>query len=139
MADSLIINCSITRKIQLDMLHDNGNPFEALLQDVMYVPGLSRRIFSIMQFAKHGHFATIKNNYIMLYFGSNHIPVTLPTHDGNPMAADFKVTDTTDSVSSTLIPWSQNHDHSSSKRCVAIELPTSEIGSSEISSTSCCF
>ncbi len=117
-ADSLSINCSITGKIQLDMLDDNGNPFEALLQDV----GLSRRIFSIMQFAKHGHFATVKNNYMMLYFGSNHAPVTLFTHDGNPMAADFKVTDTTDSVSSTLIPWSQNHDHSSSKRSVAIEL-----------------
>jgi hypothetical protein len=114
-ADGHIIKCSITGKVQLDMLGDNGNPLEAVLQDVMYIPGLSRRLFSITHFAKHGHFATIKKNCTTLYFSAKHAPVTLPAHDGNPMAADIKVTNVNDAMPSNLIPWSRNHDHSSNK------------------------
>lgn len=45
-ADGHVIKFSITGKTQLDMLDDNGNPLNAVLQDVMYIPGLSRRLFS---------------------------------------------------------------------------------------------
>jgi hypothetical protein len=60
-ADSHIIKYSVTGKIQLRMLDDNGAPLEAVLHDVMYVPGLSRHLFSITRFAKRGHFAMICN------------------------------------------------------------------------------
>jgi hypothetical protein len=49
-ADGHIINCSITGKIRLTMTDDNGNALNAVLHDVMYVPGLSRRLFSITRF-----------------------------------------------------------------------------------------
>jgi hypothetical protein len=46
-ADDHIIKCSITGKIQLNMLDDNGNAMDAVLYDIMYVPGLSHRLFSV--------------------------------------------------------------------------------------------
>jgi hypothetical protein len=116
-ADGHIIKCSVTGKIQLDMLDDNGNPLNAVLLDVMYIPGLSRRLFSITRFAKHGHFATIKQNSTTLYFGSKHDPVTLPAHDGKTMAADIQVTSTNNSMKETnLVPRSRSNDHSSNSK-----------------------
>jgi hypothetical protein len=98
-----IIECSIAGKIQLDMLADDGSHLNAiLLDDVMYVPGLSRRLFSITKFAKHGHFATIKQNCMMLYFGSQHVPVTLPAHDGKTLAADIQVTEINETPNGTI-------------------------------------
>ncbi len=95
-ADGHIIKCSITGKNQLNMLDYNGNQLDAVLYDVMYVPGLSRRLFSITHFTKRGHFATIKKNCTTLYFGAAHIPVTLPVHDGKMLAADISITNNTD-------------------------------------------
>lgn len=108
------------------MLDDNGNPLHAILQDVMYVPGLSRRLFSITRFAKHDHFATIKKNCTTLYFGSKHASITLPTCDNIPMAAGIKVTDT--SESNYLVPWNRNHDHSKIKKQTALELLHCQLG-----------
>jgi hypothetical protein len=123
-ADGHIIKCSITGKIQLDMLDDHRNHLNAVILDVMYVPGLSRRLFSIAKFAKHGHFATIKHNCTTLYFGSQHAPVTLPAHDGRTLASNIHVTDSTDpSPTTNMVPWSCSQDHSSSsKHCTPLEL-----------------
>jgi hypothetical protein len=129
-ADGHIIKCSITGKIQLNMLDDNGNQLDAVLYDVMYVPGLSRRLFSITRFAKHGHFATIKKNCTTLYFGATHIPVTLPAHDGKMLAADISITNHTNAETNRrLVPWSRNHDHSSSsKKRTSLELLHKRLG-----------
>jgi hypothetical protein len=40
-ADGDIIKCTMTGKIRISMLDDNGNRLEAVLVDVMYIPGLS--------------------------------------------------------------------------------------------------
>jgi len=53
-----IIKCPATRMIKLEMLDDDGNTLEVKLYDVMYVPGVSRRLFSITHFVHHGHHAT---------------------------------------------------------------------------------
>jgi hypothetical protein len=66
-ADGRIIKCSTTGSVLIRMLDGNGDEFTAKLQDVMYVPGLSR-LFSITKFARHGHTAVIRNNGIILYF-----------------------------------------------------------------------
>jgi hypothetical protein len=68
-ADGHVIPCSITGKICLDMTDDNGEPLNAVLHDVMYVPGLSRRLFSITRFARHGHYTMICHGSTTLYFG----------------------------------------------------------------------
>jgi translation initiation factor IF-1 len=59
-ADRYVINCTTTGKIQVRMLDDNGDRLEVTLTDVMYVPGLSRRLFSVAKFARHGFHAMIK-------------------------------------------------------------------------------
>jgi hypothetical protein len=112
------------------MLDDNCNQLDVVLLDVMYVPGLSRRLFSITRFAKHGHFATIKQNSTTLYFGSKHVPVTLPAHDGKTMAADIQVTYTSDAKQGNhLMPWSRSHDHSSNhKQRTSLELLHRQLG-----------
>eukprot|EP00590_Aulacoseira_subarctica_P006147 CAMPEP_0172417890 /NCGR_PEP_ID=MMETSP1064-20121228/4386_1 /TAXON_ID=202472 /ORGANISM="Aulacoseira subarctica , Strain CCAP 1002/5" /LENGTH=67 /DNA_ID=CAMNT_0013156457 /DNA_START=43 /DNA_END=242 /DNA_ORIENTATION=+ len=46
-ADGHIIKCTTTGKIAVDMLDDEGNGVqEAVLENVMYVPGLTQRLFS---------------------------------------------------------------------------------------------
>jgi len=118
--DGHVIKCSVTGKIQLKMTDDNGNILEAVLNDVMYVPGLSRRLFSITPFAMHGHFAAIQNGSTTLYFGRQQSPVTLTYEGGKAMAADVTV------VSSEgqphLVPCNRNHDHSANKRRTCLEL-----------------
>ena len=40
-ADGHVIKCSITGKIRLQMTDDNGDALNAVLHDIIYVPGLS--------------------------------------------------------------------------------------------------
>jgi hypothetical protein len=88
MADGHVIKCSKTGNILVKMTDDNGKILRAVLNDVMYVPGLSRRLFSITRFAHHGHYATICNGSTTLYFGKEESAVTL-TND-NSRAHDEK-------------------------------------------------
>jgi hypothetical protein len=125
-ADGHVTKCSTTGKIQLQMTDDNGNPLNAVLHDVMYIPGLSRRLFSITWFAKHRHYATIRNGSTTLYFGPQHSPVTLTSEGRQPMAADVTVTSIT--AKPHLVLCSRNHDHSANKRRTALELVHQRLG-----------
>jgi hypothetical protein len=92
----------------------------------MYVPGLSRRLFSIIRFAKHGHYATIRNGSTTLYFGPQQSLVTLTSEGCQPKAADITVTSITEKPH--LVPCSRNHDHSANKRRTALELLHQKLG-----------
>jgi len=46
-ADGHVIKCTITGKFQVRMLDENGDRLDVTLTDVMYVPGLSQRLFSV--------------------------------------------------------------------------------------------
>jgi hypothetical protein len=85
-ANGHVIKCSSTGTILIAMQYDNGIPFQTTLQDIMNVPGLSRRLFSLTKFAKHGHHALVKNNATIIYFGgagTTRHPVTLMTGNKN--------------------------------------------------------
>jgi hypothetical protein len=74
-ADGHVIKCTKTEKIRIRMLDDNGARIEITLMDVMYVPGLSRRLFSVAKFAQHGFHAMIKRmqqRYFFKTMGKNH-------------------------------------------------------------------
>jgi translation initiation factor IF-1 len=91
-ANGHVIKCTTTGKIQVRMLDDNGDRLEVTLTDVMYVPGLSRRLFSVAKFARHGFHAMIKQNATTLYFNTNgkESPVTLQSIGaGKALAADL--------------------------------------------------
>jgi len=79
-ADGHIIKCPATGKICINMLDDNGNILEVKLQDVMYVPGLSRRLFSITRFVRHGHHATFTKGTTILKFAPSWATVSLTNH-----------------------------------------------------------
>jgi len=53
-ADGHIIQCSTTGKVKIVMTDDNGRTLTAELHGCMYIPGLSRRLFSITKFASNG-------------------------------------------------------------------------------------
>lgn len=91
------------------MIDDDGDPLAATLRDVMYIPGLSRCLFSTTQFAKHGHFATIHNGSTTLCIGLSKSPVTLTNENSHMMAADVTVSST--SKKPHLVPCSRNHNH----------------------------
>jgi hypothetical protein len=93
-ADGHVIKCTTTGKIKIRMLDDNGTNLEGTLTDVMYIPGLSRCLFSVSKFACHGFHAMIKKNATTLYFRSHGIesPVTLQSvGGGKALAADLRV------------------------------------------------
>ncbi len=127
-ADGHIINCSSTGKIIIQMYDDDGVQFSATLTDVMYVPGLSRRLFSITKFARHGHYAIVKHNATTLYFdGANGHPVTILAHNnGNTMASDISVISTTADMEN--IPSSRNRDHSTNRKRISLELLHRRLG-----------
>jgi transposase InsO family protein len=108
------------------MLDDNGVPLDAMLHDVMYVLGLSRHLFSITRFVKHGHFATIRNGSTTLYFSPTQSPVTLINEGCHPMATDVTVT-SLETVPHTVLSH-RSHDHSTDKRHTALELLHQRLG-----------
>jgi len=119
-ADGHIINCSVTGKIKLQMTDDNGNVLEVVLHNVMYIPRLSHHLFSITHFAKHGHFATIRNGSTTLYFGQQKSPVTFTNDRSQPMAVDVMVILTAEQPH--LFLANHNHDHSANKRRTGLEV-----------------
>jgi len=90
-ADGHIIRCSTTGKVKVSMLDDNGQLLIAELQGCMYVPGLSRRLFSITKFASNGHRATITKDKVTLFFGSQACPVTIPLCHGINIANNIRI------------------------------------------------
>jgi transposase InsO family protein len=92
----------------------------------MYVPGLSRRLFSITRFAKHGHFATIRNGSTTFYFGCAQAPVTLTSKGGHPMAADVTVRSLVEKPH--LVPCNHSHDHSANKRRISLDFLHQQLG-----------
>jgi transposase InsO family protein len=124
-ADGHIIKCSITGKIPLAMTDDNGNALNAMLHEVMYVPGLSRRLFSITRLARHGHYATNRSGSTTLYFGEQQLPVTLTNDGSGPMAADATVVD---KRGQHTVPFNRSHDHSANKKRTGLELLHQRLG-----------
>ncbi len=92
-ADGHIIKCTKVGKIKISMIDDNGIPMEAILHNVMYVPGLSRSLFLITTFAEHGHKAIVVKNSIQFLFNAanNTISsVTVPFTAGCTLATHMK-------------------------------------------------
>jgi len=91
-ADGHIIKCTTTGNTRISMQDDNGNPFNATLSEVMDIPGLSRHLFSITQFAQHGHRALVQEHGTTLWFGPRNLPVTIPYNKtGKSMASNLAV------------------------------------------------
>jgi hypothetical protein len=129
-ADRHVIKCTTTGKIKVKMLDDNGDQLEVTLADVMYVPGLSRRLFSVSKFARHGFHAMIKRNATTLYFHGNgkESPITLQSvGGGKALAADLRIhaphseNDTAGRYHS--VPSMRNRDHSE-QACKFLSLET---------------
>ena len=89
-ADGHIIKCTITGKINVDMLDDEGNRVKTVLENVMYVPGLTQRLFSITNFVNNGNRATFERNALKLYFGDRTVPVTIQMENGRVLAMPAK-------------------------------------------------
>jgi len=87
-ANGHIIRCSTTGKVKISMIHNNGNNLVAKLHGCMYVPGLSRRLFSITKFATNGHRASITKDNVTLYFGPQACLVTIPLCNGLNIASN---------------------------------------------------
>jgi len=118
-----VIKCTTTGKIKIRMLDDNGANLEVTLTDVMYVPGLSCRLFSVSKFSQHGFHAMIKQNATTLFFCSNGIksPITLQSAgSGKALAADLRVQGQIGSIQSDKryhsVPSLRNRDYSEGAR-----------------------
>jgi transposase InsO family protein len=81
----------------------------------MYVPGLNRRLFSVTQFAQHGHQAIVQRYGTTLLFGPRSIPVTIMSRkNAHATASNLSVTTNySDTESDTYhkIPAYRNKDN----------------------------
>jgi hypothetical protein len=131
-ADGHIIKCSPTGNILMKMLDDDGDEFAATLQDVMYVPGLSRHLFSIKKFAHHRHVAVIMDNGIILHFEPHAATVTLTQlSGGHNLAADIRVHHQQhDTDDYHMVPSARQRDHTTStaKKRISLELLHTRLG-----------
>jgi hypothetical protein len=97
---------------------------------VMYVPGLSRRLFSITQFAQHGHRAIVQQQGTTLLFGPKALPVTIPYHmHGRRMASNLTVVSPNTSAQDPTyhnIPAYRNKDQN--KKRLPLELLHFRVG-----------
>ncbi len=57
----------------------------------MYVPGLSRRLFSITKFATNDHRASITKDTVTLYFGPQECPVNIVLRNGLNVASTVRI------------------------------------------------
>ncbi len=113
----------------------------------MYVPGLSRRLFSVAKFARHGFHAMIRKNATTLYFRSNgkESPVTLQSvGGGKALAADLRILSPNNSSGSTesgntttstensgyhSVPSIRNRDHSEgARKLLSLEMVHRRLG-----------
>ena len=90
-ADGHVIKVTKTGKIKIRMVDDDGKPLVATLHQVMYVPGLSRRLFSLTRFTEQGHTVSMRKNEICLRFGEAQSPVTLVVHSDMTLASNVRV------------------------------------------------
>jgi hypothetical protein len=136
-ANGHVIKCTTTGKIRMRILDDNGARIEIMLTDLMYIPGLSHRLFSVAKFARHGFHAMIKKNATMLFFQNNgkESPVTLQSvGGGKALAADLRVQNgSNNSNSSTqryhMIPSLRNRDHSEgARKFLSLEISHNRVG-----------
>jgi hypothetical protein len=125
-----IIKCSVMGNFRISMQDDTGKWFNATLSDVMYIPGLSHHLFSITQFAQHGHCAIVQQHGTTMLLGPNRLPVTIPYHKkGKRMAFNFSVVTTAgqDNTSSYhKIPTYRNKDQD--KKRLPLELLHHRLG-----------
>ena len=78
-ADGFEVPCTQLGTIMLDMRDDNGIPFEVHIQEVLYVPGLTRRLFSVPSLCEQEYAILFIKNELTIYFGTDlSTPVTLP-------------------------------------------------------------
>jgi hypothetical protein len=112
------------------VLDDNGEEFTAILKNVMYVPGLSCRLFAITQFANHDQVAVIKDNGIILYFEPHVAAVTLtPLYGGNNLASDIRVHKQQHECKEYhAVPSAHQRDHSTNKKRLSLELLHNRLG-----------
>jgi hypothetical protein len=136
-ADGHVRKYTTTGKIKVKMLDDNDNQLDVILTDMMYVPGMSRRLFFVAKFARHGFHAMIRKNTTTLYFHSNgkESPVTLQSvGGGKAFAADLRILNPNEGSSPTessnltknsstiessgyhSVPSIRNRDHSEGAR-----------------------
>jgi hypothetical protein len=128
-ADGHVIRCTKTGKVDINLLDDNGNELNVVLQDCMYVPGLSRRLFSITKFASFGHSAIIKKNEIILYFGDDESPISLPIAHGDNLASNIEAVLATDdnensttSISAPVQAPARQTEVTHAKKRISLEL-----------------
>ena len=95
-------------------MDDDSKEMVAILTDVIYVPGLSRHLFSITRFADHGHYAVIRKHGVSLHFGEADTKITLPLENGIKCPYDDSTNSrcTDNDSSNRKIRDAKSNDHS---------------------------
>ena len=67
-ADGFTAPVNAIGECELQLEDQNGLPFTVIMQKVLYVPGLTQRLFSIPTFSNYGNSANIINGFTTLSF-----------------------------------------------------------------------
>lgn len=134
---NILLNVPPQEKLGINMIDDDGNPIEAKLHDVMYIPGLNRRLFSITRFARHGHYAAFRNATTTLHFFPSWARVTLTTpHREQAFVAHSTVAEQSESSDENEsqyhpVPTFQNKETDNYYKRLPLELVHARLGHSK--------
>ena len=79
-ADGFVVPSTQAGKVDIEMHNDNGEQFTAVLHNVLYVPALAERLFSIESLMEAGHECHFRKGACTLIFHNKRYcdKVTLP-------------------------------------------------------------
>ena len=78
-ADGHEVTCTTSGTIFLYFFNDDGEKIKLKVKGVLYVPDLSRRLFSLMSLFDQGHSISMQKGYgIRIIFNGESSPITLP-------------------------------------------------------------
>ena len=72
LADGYTVETKLKGKVDIDMYSNDGLPITLTLEEVILVPGLSRRLFSLTNFASETHSVTLNRTGLHLGFSHYH-------------------------------------------------------------------
>jgi hypothetical protein len=83
-ADGSRVRATHVGEVEIDFTTDNGSPSTLVLANVYYIPGLSRRLFSLQAFTRDTPFSVeINHHYTRLHFGDGETFTWPITRDRN--------------------------------------------------------
>ena len=88
-ADGSEASCTLHGSVLLNMLDDRGEQIQGEMEGVLYIKGLTQRLFSVPTFKNQGHHVLFGSTFAQLFFTTDFqhpVTISLPQEIDHPTA-----------------------------------------------------